>query len=64
MEASEGPNPPLKTGPWKTAYSRFYKWRDDGTFQHIFAVLGEDADTENLSLDSTSLKSAGAKKGL
>lgn len=59
---------PERYGLWKTVYSRFCKWRDDGTFLRIFAELSEDADMENLSLDSTSVKahqhSAGAKKGL
>ena len=59
---------PERYGPWKSVYSRFCKWRDDGTFQRIFQALGEDADMENLSLDSTIVKahqhSAGAKKGL
>lgn len=54
-------------GPWKTVYSRFCKWRDDGTFLRIFQALGEDADMENLLLDSTRVKahqhSTGAKKG-
>ena len=55
-------------GSWKTVYSRFCKWRDDGTFLHIFETLTQDSDMENLSLDSTVVKahphSAGAKKGL
>ena len=59
---------PERYGPWKSVYSRFRKWRDDGTFLRIFEALGEDADMENLSLDSTSVKahqhSGGAKKGL
>ena len=59
---------PERYGPWKSVYSRFRKWRDDGTFLRIFRALGEDADMENLSLDSTSVKahqhSGGAKKGL
>lgn len=59
---------PERYGSWKTVYSRFRKWRDDGTFLSIFQALGENADMENLSLDSTSVKahqhSAGAKKGL
>lgn len=58
---------PERYGPWKTVYSRFCKWRDDGTFLRIFAALGEGSDMENLSLDSTCVKahqhSAGAKKG-
>ena len=59
---------PERYGPWKSVYSRFRKWRDDGTFLRIFEALGEDADMENLSLDSTSVKahqhSGGAKKVL
>ena len=59
---------PEHYGSWKTVYSRFCKWRDDGTFLRIFQELSQDADMENLSLDSTVIKahphSAGAKKGL
>ena len=59
---------PKRYGSWKTVYSRFCKWRDDGTFLHIFEVLTQDSDMENLSLDSTVIKahphSSGAKKGL
>ena len=59
---------PERYGSWKTVYSRFCKWRDDGTFLHIFETLTQDSDMENLSLDSTVIKahphSAGAKKGL
>lgn len=59
---------PERYGSWKTVYSRFRKWRDDGTFSSIFQALNQEADMENLSLDSTSVKahqhSAGAKKGL
>lgn len=53
---------------WKTVYSHFCKWRDDGTFSRIFSALSEYADMENLSLDSTSVKvhqhSADSKKEL
>jgi len=59
---------PERYGPWKSVYSRFCKWRDDGTFLRIFRALNQDADMENLSLDSTVVKahphSASAKKGL
>lgn len=55
-------------GSWKTVYSRFCKWRDDDTLASIFKELNTDADFENLSIDSTSIKahqhSAGAKKRL
>lgn len=59
---------PERYGSWKTVYSRFSKWRDDGTLFAVFHALNADADYENLSIDSTIIKahqhSAGAKKGL
>lgn len=59
---------PARFGPHQTVYSRFCKWRDDGTILHIFQELNADADYENLCIDSTSIKahpqSAGAKRGL
>lgn len=54
--------------PHQTVYSRFCKWRDDGTLLRIFHALNEDADYESLCIDSTSIKahphSAGVKRGL
>ena len=43
-------------GPWQSVYGRFAKWRDDGTLKKVFRALSEDADTENLSMDSTCIK--------
>lgn len=47
-------------------YSRFVKWQEEGLFARILAELGEEADLQDLSMDSTSVKahqhSAGAKK--
>ena len=34
----------------------FAKWRDDGVWENIFSELSQDADTENLSIDSTCVK--------
>nr|WP_202117495.1 IS5 family transposase [Clostridium chromiireducens] len=57
---------PERFGSWKTVYSRFCKWRDDGTLLSLFKELNSEADYENLSIDSTYIKahqhSAGAKK--
>lgn len=57
---------PERYGSWKTAYSRFCKWRDDGTLLTIFKELNAEADLEYLSIDSTIVRahqaSAGAKK--
>ena len=58
---------PKRFGPWKTVYSRFCKWRDEGTLFRVFEDLKKDSDYENLSIDSTTVKahqsSAGAKRG-
>lgn len=61
-------NLPERYGSWKTVYSRFCKWRDEDILFNIFQALNQDADMENLSIDSTTIKahphSFGAKKGL
>ena len=58
---------PERYPPHPSVYSRFCKWRDDGTLEAVFHALHADADLENLSIDRTSIKShpqsAGAKKG-
>ncbi len=58
---------PERYGPWSTVYNRFVKWQESGLFAHILEELGEDADLQDISIDSTSIKahqhSAGAKKG-
>lgn len=50
---------PEAYGPWQSVYARFAKWRDDGTLETVFHALSEDADMENLSMDSTCILSAG-----
>lgn len=59
---------PERYGPWESVYSRFRKWRDDGVFQRVFEELSfDEADMEELSLDSTTIRAhasaAGGKKG-
>jgi transposase len=57
---------PERYGSWKTVYSRFCKWRDDGTLLTVFKKLNAEADLEYLSIDSTIIRAhqanAGAKK--
>lgn len=59
---------PERYGSWNTVYSRFVQWEKTGLFQKILDELGEEADLQELSIDSSSSKahqhSAGAKKGL
>ena len=47
---------PEKYGPWQTVYSKFRKWNDEGVLEKVFNSLSEDADMENLSIDSTSIR--------
>ena len=49
-------NSPEQYGAYQTVYSRFCKWRDDGTLLKIFETLSVDSDFENVSIDSTSVK--------
>lgn len=59
---------PERYGPWKTVYSRFCKWRDEGVLVAIFNALRLDADYEHLSIDSSSIKvhqhASSGKKGM
>jgi len=57
---------PIAFGPWNTAFRRFSRWADKGVWQTIFARLSEDADFEEVFLDSTIVRAhqhaAGASK--
>ena len=47
---------PERYGPWQSVYARFAKWRDDGILEAVFSELSQEADAENLSIDSTCVK--------
>ena len=47
---------PERYGPWQSVYTRFARWRDEGIWEAIFSELTQEADTENLSMDSTCVK--------
>jgi transposase len=58
---------PERYGSWSTLYDRFRRWAKLGVFEKIFKILCIDADMQDLSIDSTSVKvhqsASGAKKG-
>ena len=59
---------PERYGSWSTLYDRFARWSEAGVFKVVFDSLSVDADMQDLSIDSTTVRahqsSAGAKKGL
>lgn len=57
---------PAGFGPWNTVFRRFSRWADKGVWQALFTKLCEDADFEEVFLDSTIVRAhqhaAGAPK--
>jgi transposase len=59
---------PERYGSWSSAlYDKVARWSDLDVFEKIFDMLGIDADMQDLSIDSASIKvrqrAAGAKRG-
>lgn len=44
---------PERYGFWRTVYSRFREWIDDGILDNVFRVLSLEAELEELSLDAS-----------
>lgn len=57
---------PEEFGSWNSVYVRFARWSDKQVWQRVFAVLRQDADFEEVFLDSTVIRAhqhaAGAAK--
>lgn len=57
---------PAEFGPWNSVYVRFARWSDKNVWQNIFQVLREDANFDEVYLDSTIVRAhqhaAGAAK--
>lgn len=44
---------PQQFGPWNSVYQRFARWSRRGVWHRIFANLAQDADFEEVFIDST-----------
>ncbi|EAR21493.1 IS298, transposase OrfA [Nitrococcus mobilis Nb-231] len=44
---------PPEFGPWNSVYKRFSRWETKGVWHRVFEELAQDADFEELYLDST-----------
>lgn len=57
---------PEQFGPWNSVYKRFSRWSNAGVWHRVFAELAQDADFEEVFLDSTIVRAhqhaAGAPK--
>ena len=57
---------PEEFGSWNSVYVRFARWSDKQVWQRVFAMLRQDADFEEVFLDSTVIRAhqhaAGAAK--
>ena len=57
---------PEEFGPWNSVYQRFARWQKRGVWQQVFTDLADDADFEEVFLDSTVIRvhqhAAGARK--
>lgn len=58
---------PTIYGEWNAVYKNYSKWESMGVFETLFKKLSENADMQDVSIDSSCCKahqhSAGAKKG-
>lgn len=57
---------PGEFGPWNSVYQRFARWSRRGVWDRVFAQLAQDADFEEVFIDSTIVRAhqhaAGAPK--
>ena len=58
---------PPQYGHWKSVSNRFYRWRDSGVWERLFAMVSQDPDLEWLMIDASHIKvhphASGAKGG-
>jgi transposase len=58
---------PKRFGPWKSVYTRFRRWTQQGIWARVLETLAEQQDPESYLIDASIVRShqdaTGAKKG-
>lgn len=59
---------PSAYGPWKTVYTRFWRWSDSGVLARLFEALAREHDAQGFLVDATIVRAhqdaaGAAKKG-
>ena len=59
---------PAELGNWHTTSTRFVRWKRGGVWERVLAAVSQDADLEDVCLDSTAIRAhrhaAGAQKNM
>jgi len=53
---------PEEFGAWNSVYQRFARWSNNGVWQKVFAELAENADFEEVFLDSTIVRAPALRR--
>jgi transposase len=54
---------PEAYGSWNTIYKRYARWCEAGVWDRVLATVSQDADLENVMLDSTIVKAHACATG-
>jgi transposase len=54
---------PEKFGPYQTVKRRYYRWVEQGVFEHIFETVADDPDLEWLAIDATVIRAQAQAAG-
>ena len=54
---------PADLGNWHTTYTRFVRWKRSGVWTRILKAVSQDADLEEVFLDSTAVRAHGHAAG-